>query len=226
MDRSFARSADRPGRRNGRPDRRIGLLVRLAALGLAVLTMLAACSPGSEASGPAGVVRDALNKLAAKDVEGLRGLACAGQEDQIRSLLDLSGAAGGLIPGLSGGSPGASPGELLPGVDTQALLDAVKVDVSGVDVGDAAIDGAVARVPLSGDVKVTFDADTLRPIVKQVLEQQGSTVSDTQLDAMLQLLQSYGQNVPLDVSVRLIQEDGAWKICQDALPASSGLSTS
>ena len=154
------------------------------------------------------MVTDALAKVAAKDLEGLRPLACAGQEDRIRDQLGLPGGIGG---------------ELLPGLDTQALLDAVQLGVGDVKAGDAVIEGDVAEVPVTGTIKVTFDAVAMRPILRQVLDQQGTTMTDEQLDALLKTLQSYGQDVPVDETVRLIREDGDWKICQDSLevPAAS-----
>jgi len=179
----------------------IARLPLAAALALACLIGLAACGGGSTASGPQGVVQDALHKLADKDLDGLQTLACAGQEDQIRQLLNL---------------PAGSATDLIPGIDMRAVLDAVRVDVSGVVIGEAAIDGDVAQVPLSGEVKVTFDADTLRPIVRQLLDQQGGSMSDAQLDALLQSLQAYGQDVPLNQTVRLVQQSGDWKICPDS----------
>ena len=42
-------------------------------------------------------------------------------------------------------------------------------------------------------------------------------MTDEQLDALLKTLESYGQDVPVDQSLRLVREDGAWKICQDEL---------
>jgi uncharacterized lipoprotein len=190
--------------------RKPSILVVLAAALL--LVAVAGCGSSTPASGPAAVVHQALDRLAAKDLDGLRSLACAGQEDQIRNLLQL--------PVGTGSGSGAG---LLPGVDTQALLDAVQVDVGDVKVGEATIDGDTAEVALTGSVKVTFDSDTLRPIIRQVLDQQGASMTDEQLDALLSTLQSYGQDVPLDQSVRLVQESGDWKICQDsiALPGAS-----
>ncbi|MDQ1322871.1 MAG: hypothetical protein QG587_205, partial [Chloroflexota bacterium] len=81
------------------------------------------------------MVTDALAKVAAKDIEGLRPLACAGQEDRIRDQLGLPGGVGG---------------ELLPGLDTQALLDAVQLGVGDVKAGEASIEGDVAEVPVTG----------------------------------------------------------------------------
>ncbi len=184
---------------------------RLAALAasLALVATVAACAPGAPADGPGAVVGDALAKVAAKDVEGLRTLACAGQEDLIRDQLGLAGALG--------------TGDLIPGLDTQALVDAVTLDVKGVKLGDAAIDGDVAQVPVTGTLKVTFVAAAMQPILKQLLASQGTTMTDEQVDALLKTLAAYGQDIPLEQSVRLVRESGAWKVCQDtvAVPAAS-----
>ena len=184
--------------------RRLAGVVATVSLALAV----AACSPGAPADGPGAVVTDALAKVAAKDLEGLRPLACAGQEDRIREQLGLPGSIGG---------------ELLPGLDTQALLDAVQLGVGDVKAGEAIIEGDVAEVPVTGTIKVTFDAAAMRPILRQVLDQQGTTMTDEQLDALLKTLESFGQDVPVDQTVRLVREDGDWKVCPDAIevPASS-----
>ncbi len=184
--------------------RRLAGVVATVSLALAV----AACAPGAPADGPGAVVTDALAKVAAKDLEGLRPLACAGQEDRIREQLGLPGSIGG---------------ELLPGLDTQALLDAVQLGVGDVKAGEAIIEGDVAEVPVTGTIKVTFDAAAMRPILRQVLDQQGTTMTDEQLDALLKTLESFGQDVPVDQTVRLVREDGDWKVCPDAIevPASS-----
>ena len=179
---------------------------------LALALLVAACSSAPAAGGPEAVVQDALAKVAAKDVEGLRGLACAGQEDLIRDQLSLAG----MVPG----------SDLLAGLDLQGVMDAVAIDVADVKIGTATTDGDVAEVPVTGTVKVTFDAEAMRPILRQLLESQGASMTDEQLDALLKTLESYGQDVPLDQAIRLVREDAAWKICQDAVsvpesPASS-----
>jgi len=170
---------------------------------LLLVAVVGACVP-APADGPDAVVLEALDKVAAKDVDGLRSLACAGQEDLVRDQLGLPSALGG---------------ELLPGLDLQALLDAIRLDVSGLETGDPSIDGDVAQVPVTGTLKVTFEAAAMKPILRQVLEQQGTTMTDEQLDALLGTLEAYGQDVPLDTSVRLVRESGDWKICQDTIPA-------
>jgi hypothetical protein len=179
----------------------------LGAIALLLTLVVAACAPGAPADGPGAVVAEALAKVAAKDIDGLRGLACAGQEDRIRDQLGL---------------PAAMGGELLPGLDTQALVDAVGLDVSGVDVGEAAIEGDTAEVPVSGTIKVTFDAEAMRPVLRELVAAQGTTMTDEQLDALLTTLAAYGQDLPFDETIRVVREDGAWRICQDAGDAGSG----
>lgn len=169
--------------------------------------ILAACGSSPAADSPAGVVRTALDKVAAQDLNGLRTLACAGEEDRIRGQLGLPAGLGDAI---------------LPGLDAAALVDAVRLDVSKVTIGDATDFGSVAVVPVKGDVGVTFDAAKMRPILRQFLASQGTTMTDEQVDALLKGLAAYGQAVPIDQSIRLVREGGAWKICQETVtPAPS-----
>ncbi|HYO43257.1 MAG TPA: hypothetical protein VES19_08680 [Candidatus Limnocylindrales bacterium] len=184
---------------------------RLAALAasIALLLAVAACAPAAPTDGPGAIVSEALAKVAAKDLDGLRGLACSGQEDLIRDQL---------------GFPGAIGTDLIPGIDTDALLGAVNLDVADVKLGDPAIEGDVAQVPVTGTLTVTFDAEAMKPILRQFLESQGgTTMTDAQLDALLKTFATQGQDVPLEESVRLIRESGDWKICQEtvAVPAAS-----
>ncbi|MEI7743215.1 MAG: hypothetical protein WCK58_05620 [Chloroflexota bacterium] len=185
--------------RSNRPGR-LAAIVTALVIGLAA----AACAPADQGDTPVAVVSQAMAKLAAKDIEGLRGLACAGQEDVIRNQLGLGQALGG---------------DLVPGLDTQALLDAVKLDISDVKAGDAVIDGDVAQVPVSGNLKVTFDKTAMAPILKTMLAQSGRTMTDEQVNALLDTLAAYGQDLPLDQTVRLVREQGAWKVCQDTIPS-------
>ncbi len=180
--------------------------LRFAPLVLLALVAVGCGTAAPAGDGPAAVVSTALDRAAAKDVEGLQALACAGQEDLIRQQL---------------GMPAGLGSDLLTGLDTQALVDAVQLDVSKLKIGDAVVDGDTAMVPVSGDIGVTFDADAMRPIVKQLLASQGTTMTDAQIDALLSGLAAYGQDVPLDESIRLVREEGAWKICQQSVTPTS-----
>jgi hypothetical protein len=192
----MTRSSNR-SRARGRGLRRWTGAVLLAAV-------VAACGGNAPAAdSPEGVVAKALDLVAAKDLDGLRELACAGQEDELTNLLGLPMTIG---PGV------------LPGLNPDELVDAVEIDVSDVSVGSATIDGEEATVPLSGELGVTFDAEAMRPILREIMDQQGTSMTDEQLDALLRTLQTYGQAIPLDdQAIRLIREDGAWKVCQEAI---------
>jgi hypothetical protein len=182
--------------------------MRILLVALAILA--AGCTPAAPAAdSPGATVQAALGRLAARDVAGLAALSCAGQEDRIVEQLG--------IPGLGAGA------ELIPGVDAQALVDAVTLDLADVRFGDPSMDGEVASVPVTGSVKVTFDEVRMRPMVKALLEQRGTPMNDEQLDALLKTLATYGQDVPIDETIRLVRQDGTWKICQPTgeVPAAS-----
>jgi len=72
-------------------------------------------------------------------------------------------------------------------------------------------------VPVEGDLGVTFDAEAMRPMLRELLGAQGGSMTDGELDALLAGLEAYGQSVPLDTDVRLVREDGAWKVCQEVV---------
>jgi hypothetical protein len=168
--------------------------------------LLVACAPAAPAEAPEATVSLALQRLAAKDVEGLRALACAGQEDLVRDQLRLLG--------------GALGAEGLAGVDLEAVFDAVDTDVSGVEVGDPTIEGDVAQVPVSGDVRFSFDRDAIVPLVMPILERLDEPLEPGDLDRYLDLLEATGeQGLPLVQTIRLVREDGAWKVCQPELDA-------
>jgi hypothetical protein len=186
---------------------------RVTVIVLAAVTAatLGACAPAADTSGPAAVVTQAVDLLARKDLDGLRGLACAGQEDMLKDQLGAAGM-GDLL---------ASGEQIFPGLDMQALVDAISVDVKELKPGEASIEGDTAEVPVSGTVTVTFDKAAMTPILKKVLEQQGTTMTDDQLSALLDSLEAYGADLPVDQTLQLVRENGAWKICQDSLPQAS-----
>jgi hypothetical protein len=175
----------------------------LVALLLVAQALVAACgASGPAPDSPAGVVTTAVAMAAAKDVAGLSALACAGQQQTIQQLISapLSLGAG-----------------LLPGLDLPSMMAAVRLDASSVKVGQAVVTGDEANVPVSGSVKVTFDKATMKPIVQQLMAARGTPMSSDQLDALLQGLADYGQDVPIDQQLHLVREQGAWRICQSSL---------
>jgi hypothetical protein len=173
--------------------------VRAVAAFVAVLFLVvAACDAAPAADSPTAAVRSALERVAAKDVDGLRSLACAGAEDEIRDRLGLPAGLGG---------------ELIPGVDTNAILDSVILDTSALAIEDEVVAGDTATVAVRGDLKVTFDPELLRPILERLAEAQGASLTPEQIDALLVTLARAGQDLPVTQTLELARESGAWKIC-------------
>jgi hypothetical protein len=178
--------------RHAAPSILLGALLGLAA---------AACAaPGPAADSPAGVVRTAVDLAAKKDLAGLKAIACVARQDTIQQLI-------GLPVGL-----GAA---LLPGIDVAKVVDAVRLDASGVNVGDAVISGDEATVPVSGSVNVTFDKTVMKPVIEKLMADRGTPMTSDQLDGLLAGLADYGQAVPIDQQVRVVREGGSWKACPD-----------
>jgi hypothetical protein len=181
---------------------------RAAAPLLVVFALLvAACGGPAAADEATAVVKTAVDRAGAKDIAGLQALACAGRAEELKTLIGLPSQLGGV---------------LLPGVDTSTLVDAVRLDVSGLTVGAAVVTGDAALVPVKGSLKVTFDKDAMRPILEKLLAAQGTKMSPEQLDALLSGLADYGQDLPFDQQIKVVREQGAWKVCPD-LPGPSSL---
>jgi hypothetical protein len=181
--------------------------IRSAALLPVVLALVViACGGAAPADEAAAVVKTAVARAGAKDIPGLQALACAGRAEQLTTLIGL---------------PAQMGGELLPGIDTSTLIDAVRLDVSGLTVGSAVVTGDTALVPVTGSLKVTFDKTVMRPVVEKLLAARGSKMSPEQIDALLSGLADYGQDLPLDQQIKVVREQNAWKVCPD-LPSPSG----
>lgn len=190
--------------RSSRYDRRVmraprplaGL--RRAAVLAAVALLLAACGSAPPVDTPSAVARAALDRLSAGDFDGVRALSCAGAEDRIREEL---------------GMPGDLSGDILPGIDVNAVLDAIKIDATRVAVSDETITGDTATVAVGGDLIVTFDPDLMRPLVMRLVETQGLSLTEEQVDALLATLGRAGRPVPMTQTLGFVREDGAWKLC-------------
>jgi hypothetical protein len=184
------------------PDRSRLVLVALVLFALPIVAACGASGPAPDS--PSGVVTTAVARAAAKDVAGLSSLACAGQQQAIQQLIS---------------APATLGAGLLPGIDLPTVMAAVRLDASGVKVGDAVMSGDAADVAVAGSVKVTFDKATMKPILEQMMAARGTPMSSDQLDGLLQGLADYGQDVPIDQRLHLVREQGAWRICQTSFGA-------
>lgn len=175
--------------------RRIGAVLA----GIIVLAVaLAACSGAANTSTPKGVMEEALRLVADKDTDGLTALACEAQKDTVAEQFDF---AGGLT------------GSLGVDVDPDKILDAIEIDVSKVAVAETNVSGDTATVQLTGSMSMVIDEEAFKDVIREVAEQQGTPIDDAQLDALLGMMGSFAQDIPMNETVDLVRENGAWKIC-------------
>ena len=79
------------------------------------------------------------------------------------------------------------------------------------------MNGDTATVPVTGTMKMTFDKEKLRPIIKQMHGGPGRRRHADRRRRSTRFLDQMGgggQGVPLNESMTLKQEGGAWKICE------------
>lgn len=173
------------------------LLSSLALVALAV----AACGGSSPLGGggdPASVVKDALAAVQSKDLTKVGDLACAAKKDEVLKSFDFGSQLGE-------GS----------GVDSKQVLDAMSIDTSKVVVGQPTVTGDTATVAISGSMTMNIDKDKMKPIVKAQLEAAGMPADDAAIEAMMGVVGGFaGQDIPMDSTMTLVKENGAWKICE------------
>jgi hypothetical protein len=170
-----------------------------AGAALAVLVaVVAACGGASNTSTPKGTMEQALRLVADKDTDGLTALACEAQKDTVAEQFDF---AGGLTDSLG------------VDVDPDRILDAIEIDVSKVAVAETNVSGDTATVQLTGAMSMVVDEEAFKDVIREVAEQQGTPIDDAQLDALMGMIGSFAQDIPMNETVDLVRENGAWKIC-------------
>lgn len=173
------------------------------------LTLGLALSPGALAAGPsaddpAATVNALLDTLVAKDFGGIGQYLCAAKRDAAVARFDLQTQFAGL-------------GE---GIDVQALFDGITVATPGRSVAVTAADETIATVTVGGSITLDVTDDAARTFVTQLLESQGSEVTEELLDQYTPLLIAQLEAPqPLDDDIAMSREDGVWLVCDDTFGA-------
>jgi hypothetical protein len=175
-----------------------GRLGAVAVALLALVAFVAACGGAADTSTPKGVAEEVLRLVADKNTDGLTALACEAQKDSIAEQFDF---AGGLTDSLG------------VDVDPEKILDAIEIDTSKVIVTETNVSGDTATVTFAGSMGMVIDEDAFKDVIREVAEQQGTPIDDAQLDALLGMMGSFAQEIPMNETVDLVRENGAWKIC-------------
>ena len=177
-----------------------GLKRAMATVALVAFT-IAGCSGGigGGANDPVSVVNEAMNAAETGGFSKLTEFACQANKD------DISEAFGG-------GDLGALSAA---GIDPNELLGAMKIDFQDMAVTPVSQSGSEATVHLKGKMAMTFDAEAIRTIVKQILEAQGLDATDQMIDvAMSAMEEQLTQTQDIDTDMKVIQENGKWVLCE------------
>jgi hypothetical protein len=166
---------------------------------VALVAVVAACGGAANTSSPKGVMEEALRLVGEKNIDGLTALACEAQKDSVKEQFDF---ASGMTDSLG------------VEVDSNKILDAIEIDVSKVTVTETNVSGDNATVTLAGSMGMTIDEEAFKAIIREVAEQQGTPIDDAQLDALMAMMGSFTQDIPMNETVNLVRENGAWKICE------------
>jgi hypothetical protein len=176
---------------------RIGRLVA----GLALVALLAGCG-GSSGPGadPVGTVKDFANVVSSGEWDKIADYACAAQKDELRQQFDFSGAAGEAFAGMNLGDIG----------------DAIKISFANLEVKEKSREGDKATVTMTGSMKMDFNKDKMKELVKKAAEAAGQPMDDAQIDLALGMLTGLGEmSQDVNTDLDLVNEGGKWLICDE-----------
>ena len=174
----------------------IGRIVPAVALAVA-----AACSPVGGGS-PEEATTRALSRLIAHDVAGGKAELC--RAAQIAADVPL------LISGLF------APVGGLPGFDIPRTLALIEFDASRLTVTEVSRTGDEAEVLIEGTLVERFDPVEVEALFRAYAAESNQQVEQALLDETIANVSSGDVVLPVDETVRVVREDGAWKVCPPA----------
>ena len=176
---------------------------KLLIVGFLLILVLAACGGGGGGDEPVDVAKNVMQAMGKMDFDEASKYFCEARKS------DLDDA---LVSGFE---------ELeAMGMDPDELLDAFILELSDMKYEEKSKDGDKAVVHVTGSMKLDFNSDKLKDFFKKAAEAAGETVTDEELDFIVEMIaSSAAQEEDLDEDLELIKEDGKWVVCDDlALP--------
>lgn len=179
---------------------------RMSILASSVLALSLVGAPAMaaepSADDPVATVNALLDTLIAKDFAGIPALVCAEKREAMTAQFDLSQAFGEGMP---------------PGVDVQALIDALVLSTPDRQITLVSNDGAVAVVDVQATLTISMDDAAATAFIVQILEAQGVEATEEMVAMFLPQLQAqFGEGQDLsEEGVEVILEDGLWLVCED-----------
>ncbi len=172
---------------------------KLLLISLFLALVLVACGGGGTSDAPVDAVKNVVKAMEKLDVDEASKYFCNARKAELDNTL----------------ASGFEQLEAL-GMDPDELLDAFKLEMKDMKYEEKSKDDDKAVVGVSGTLSLGFDTDKLRTFLKQAAEAGGETVTDEQLDFVVDMFTAMGgQEAPFDGEVELIKEDGDWVVCDD-----------
>lgn len=168
---------------------------------LAALVFIAvSCSgtPAAVTNEPAGTVQAALTAVQSGGFTKVADYTCAAKKSDITSAF-------------GGGNLGALTAA---GVSMSDLFSAMTIGFENVTTKEVSKSDTAAVVHLNADMKMTFDKDKMREVMKKMMAAQGAPADDATLDqVMTAMTASLTQTQKLDEDMNLVNEGGKWLVC-------------
>ena len=174
--------------------------VRVVALVIVGVVGLAGCgAAGGPANDPAGSVTNALSAMSSGGLAKVSEFACAAHKNDIANAF-------------AGGSTGALTAA---GLKPDDVFNAMTLSFSNVSAKEVSKNGNAAVVHVTADMKVAFDKDKFKVLLKSVLAAQGQPTDDATLDAAMTMMAGQLEKTQhMDEDVNVVNEDGKWLICE------------
>ena len=180
---------------------RIQRFARVVALVVAGVISIAGCSggPGGPANDPAGSVSNALSAMSSGGLAKVSEFACAAHKDDVAKAF-----AGGNTSALTAG-----------GLKPDDVFNAMSVSFSNVSAKEVSKNGNAAVVHVTADMKVAFDKDKFKGLLKTVLAAQGQPTDDATMDAAMTMMSGQlEQTQHMDEDVDDVNEGGKCLMCE------------
>lgn len=169
----------------------------VAALALAIMVAACGSTPGA-ASDPQGTVKSAFTAAQSGGLLKLSEFACAAHKDDIAKALggqDLSALTA-------------------QGVNVNDMMSAITVSFENVSTTEVKKTDKDATVHVTADMKMNFDREKFKTILKTMFAAQGLPADDATIDATLTAMSgAMTQTQKVDEDIVLTNEGGKWLIC-------------
>jgi hypothetical protein len=179
---------------------RIRWFARAVALVIVAAVALAGCgAAGGPVNDPAGSVTNALSAMTSGGLSKVSEFACAAHKDDVANAF-----AGGNTAALT--AAGLKPDD---------VFNAMTLSFANVSAKEVSKSGDKAVVHVTADMKVAFDKDKFKVLLKTVLAGQGQPTDDATLEAAMNMMSGQlEQTQHMDEDVDVVNEGGKWLICE------------